>query len=143
MERIWENTVLMLFRNPFEEQWDQDFLQAAKAVDIQIEEDVVYEEIVLLLKVVDSTKKKSLICQSIWNGLKFYQGEGFRRAAETWWGNSIHHNKNRMREELVKTKLFTKFNFNMTCELFENFLRRGPKFASPKIPTWKIKLLKI
>lgn len=142
----------------------QDFLQAAKAVKIDLNEDVLYDEIISISTVIQPIKNLELALDLKWVKI-FATSQQFQELPKLV-GKilsipisnayvekvfSIMNNvwtdlRNRMRTELVKAELFTKLNFDMTCDEFEKYLSHPDqtsllkKAMSNEKYTWKKKV---
>lgn len=118
------------------------FLRAAEAVDLAVDEDALYDEILSLAKIIPKIKQSDLPVDMKWVKI-FESSDGFVQLpslvgkilsipisnAYVEKVFSVMKNvwtdlRNRMRVELVKAELLTKLNFHMSCEEFALFLNR-------------------
>lgn len=137
------------------------FFQAAKAVDLIVDEDALYDELLILAEVVPKMKQIDLPVDMKW--VKIFEScehfvqlpllvgkilsipisNAYVERVFSVMKNTWTDLRNRMRVELVKAELLTKFNFNMSCNEFAEFLSKPEqepllrKVITKEKYTWK------
>ena len=118
----------------------QDFLHAAKYVNVELDADKLYDDICLLKNIIPSTKSLDLPTDKKW--IKIFSSGVFTELPKlvgkvlsipvsnayverifSIMGNTWTDNRNRMRVELVKAELCIKLNFDMSCGEFFQFIK--------------------
>jgi hypothetical protein len=121
----------------------QDFINAAKFAKVQVDEDNLYDELNLLSKIVQQLKALDMPVDKKWVKM-FSSCDEFKELKLvakmlsvptvthverifSILGNTWIDRRNRMRVELVKSELCAKFNFDLTCADFLDFLNKPEK----------------
>lgn len=119
----------------------QDFLDAAKYINVKLDSDKLYDEICTLQNIIPSIKALNLPTDKKWT--KIFSSDVFIELPRlvgsilsipisnayverifSLMGNAWTDNRNRMRVELVRAELFIKLNFDMSCREFYEFIKK-------------------
>ncbi|XP_033229665.1 uncharacterized protein LOC117181210 [Belonocnema kinseyi] len=139
----------------------EDILQAAKSVAVTVDEDKLYDEVILLVSVFPKISKLELRLDLKWVEI-FKDCDAFKELPKivgkilsipisnefderifSLMGNLWTDERNRLGVNMVRAELLTKLNFNMSCEEFEQFMSEPKqlkllrKVISQKKYSWK------
>lgn len=118
----------------------QSLVEAAKAVKLEIDEDALYEEVILLASAFSAKEESQIRLDLQWVKI-FQSSNGFKELPKivgkilsipisnayvekifSIMGNVWTNLRNRLRVDMVKAELATKLNFDMSCDEFEKFI---------------------
>lgn len=116
-------------------------LRAASAVNINVNEDVLYDEIVSVNNCLDAVRKSEICTEKMWvlvlrtvdlsevrkivcKVLSIPVSNAFVERIFSLMEMSWRAERNRMRIELVKAELAIRINFNMDCQSFLAYLNK-------------------
>lgn len=119
----------------------QDFLDAAKYVNVKLDADKLYDEVGLLKNMFPSIKLLDLPTDKKWvkifssnvftelpkligNILSIPTNNAYVERIFSIMGNTWTDNRNRIRVEQIKAELCVKLNFEMSCQEFYEFIKK-------------------